>query len=111
MPHSLIFLSDNIVELKNLINGVDGSYINNATVDLTLLLDNVAVAGQAWPTTMAYVAGSSGLYRGTISPSVAVIEGDIYIAQINVNAGVGLVKRYKCKVVFETADCGESECQ
>lgn len=81
--------NDNLVELDELKDESDGSYVNDATVTLTDLedKDGTSVTGQSFPTSMAYVAASNGKYQGTLEDGLAVTAGEKYFATIDVDAG------------------------
>ena len=80
--------NDTVVELDALKNAALDSFINNATVSLTVVTAAGAeVGGQSWPVTMLYVADSDGRYRGTIDAGAAITEGNVYTAQITVSSG------------------------
>lgn len=77
MP-SLYYETDNVIEIPSLTDGIDGSYVNTATVQATLYdQDEVEITGQTWPLSMAYVAASNGTYRGTILDTINVSPGDL----------------------------------
>lgn len=94
--------NDNVIELDELKNEVAGTFLNAATVTVTVVdSGGTQVAGQTWPLTMNYVSGSDGKYRGTIedvavfnlfSPSGAVskTQGFNYIAKVTADGGTGL---------------------
>lgn len=80
--------SDMVIELNGLYDNLTGSYINTATVTVTLYDDNdVEIPGEVWPLTMSYVASSDGIYRATL---LAAIDSEAQAtgkAVINVSAG------------------------
>lgn len=83
--------NDTILEVKGLKNEVTGGFLNAATVT-AVLVDNEGdeVAGYSWPATLAYVAGSDGIYRATLPYSMSLSGGARYSAQITANGGSGL---------------------
>lgn len=91
----LFFGNDNLIELRGLKNEVAGTYLNAATVTVTLKdSDGDNVAGASWPMTMSYVASSNGIYRATLPSTLSVVEDGRYTAVVAVNGGAGLVARW-----------------
>lgn len=84
-----IFLSnDNLIELANLQNEVTGAYINDATVNVTLVNSTgTNVVGTTWPKVMPYVAASDGLYRATLGYDLVLTANSRYTANIVVVSG------------------------
>jgi len=75
--------NDHALDLQNLRNGATGEYINDATVQATLLdAAGDQVAGQSWPTVLTYRTGTPGCYRSQINDDVSVALGDAITAQI-----------------------------
>lgn len=92
-----VYLSDNLIEaagVKDVAAERDGAadpYLNSGTCTVTVFgEDGQEVAGQTWPTSMPYVAGSDGVYRGTIRKDAALVLGGRYEAVVAFDAGVGL---------------------
>lgn len=80
--------SDNTLTLEGLFDDASEAYVNDATVQLTLVDSaETEFAGQSWPLAMAYVAGSDGDYRGVIEDSVVAQEGESATAQITAVSG------------------------
>lgn len=99
-------LSDNVVILSGLKDEVSGAFINIATVEVTLVdRDGTPVTGQSWPTSMPYVAGSDGVYRGTLSDSLDLTKFESYTAQITADAGPGLQQYWECAGPAQAASC------
>lgn len=83
--------NDTILELERLKNDLTGAYLNSAAVAVTLLQDGGApVGGETWPKTLAYVAGSKGVYRATLPATLVLTPNQRVTAQVTANAGVGL---------------------
>ena len=93
----------NILELLELKDSVNDTFINDATVTAVLVdLAGVEIAGQSWPVTLAFVLGSNGDYRATISELVKLIKDTEFIFKITATkAGVG-VGFWKFRFVAET---------
>lgn len=85
---ALYYLNDNRLDVTGLRDG-DGTYLNSATVT-AILVDAatlVAVTGQTWPLTLAYVAASDGEYLGTIEYDVVVTTGQRLTLQVTAVSG------------------------
>lgn len=104
---ALLQLSDNLLEVVGAKNAATGAHINSATVTAILVDANsgAQIAGQAWPMTLAYVAGSNGDYRGTVNDDIVVTKGQQVIARITFNGGAGL-QRYTEKPLRIIVDRG-----
>jgi len=84
--------NDNLLEVSGLQNALNDSYINDATVTVTLTNQaGDAVSGQAFPLTLNYVTDSNGVYRATLEDALALTEGAIYTAKITADAGGDLI--------------------
>lgn len=83
--------NDTVLEVRGLKNEVTGAFLNAAAVTATLVdAEGDQVTGQSWPVTLAYVTGSDGLYRATLSYGMGLTSGGRYTAQITANGGSGL---------------------
>jgi hypothetical protein len=92
--------NDTVVEIRGLENDVTGENINTATVTCTLYdAESVAVAGQSWPLTLAYVASSAGVYRATMPYGIGITPASRYTLQVDVNAGAGLRGQWRIPCV------------
>ena len=88
----LFINSDNVLTVDELKNAVDDTYINDATVTVTLFdSDGVAVSGQTFPATMNYVSGSNGKYRATLQDDLSLTEDAEYEAVVSIDAGGDLL--------------------
>lgn len=93
----------NLLEIRGLKSAVEGAFVNNATVTVTIKDANGNnVSGQTWPTTMSYVSASSGDYRAVIEDDAALLPRQTYTAEISVNAGVDRIGFWK--YVFKPQD-------
>lgn len=91
MPEALYMQNDNLLQITGLQDAATGSYINDATVTVTLKDSaDVEVTGQSWPTTLGYVASSNGDYQATLSDQLALIDKADYVAEITADGGSGL---------------------
>lgn len=83
--------ASNVIELASLTNAVTGAVDNGATVTVTIKDwgGTTNISGETYPKSMAYVAASSGKYRATISPNLAIVAGTRYRAVINVTGNAG----------------------
>jgi hypothetical protein len=85
---TLYISNDNLLTVSDLKNAATGLYINDATVSVTLVnKTSVPVAGQTWPQSMEWVAGSNGVYRATMEDDLVLTAGQLYTAKISVDAG------------------------
>lgn len=96
--------NDNNVGLDGLVNPVDGEYVNDAVVELTLLdASGVELTGQAWPLTLVYVTASNGDYEGIIESTVVAVAGATGTMQIVATRGA-LVAEFELEYEFATRD-------
>lgn len=92
--------NDNLVELDELKDNADDSYVNDATVTVTLQEPGgTEVSGQTWPATMSYVASSDGKYQGTLEDDVSLIAGQPYNAIINVTASDDRIAKWTVECI------------
>jgi hypothetical protein len=81
-------LNDNLIEIDKLQDASDDSYINDATVTVTLKdSDGTNVTGQSWPLTLGYVAGTDGKYQGTLESALNLTSREQYYAHIDAVKG------------------------
>jgi hypothetical protein len=92
----------NVLELLGLKNAIAGTFVNDATVSVTVKKAGVAVTGQTWPTTMAYVAASDGNYRAIMKDTLELQAGRDHTAFIEVNAGTDRIGHWQFKFKPET---------
>jgi hypothetical protein len=79
----------NVLEIIGLKSAVEGTFVNDATVSVVVKDANgTPVAGQTWPTSLAYVTASSGDYRCILEHDLALENRQKYTAEISVEAGV-----------------------
>ncbi|MCR4300972.1 MAG: hypothetical protein NUV51_05120 [Sulfuricaulis sp.] len=63
-------------------------YLNAATVAVTLKDSaGVNITGETWPKTLAYVAGSNGRYRATLSDLIGIVPGQPVKATVTAEQG------------------------
>lgn len=92
--------NDALIEVKGLTDRSTGDYVNDATVNVTLLdAARVEVAGQIWPLAMTYVEGTNAVYRATLLASLPVASGARYTAVIDADGGLGLLAQWEIDVV------------
>jgi hypothetical protein len=89
MSERMVYLSDNIIELRGLYDETEAEYVSDATVEVTLtdLKTDVAITGETWPLTMAYVTASDGYYRATLVDSLGVTKGQALRATVEAVKG------------------------
>lgn len=84
MLHIIYKDNTSTVELRGLSNSVDGQWVNDAIVTMTLKdLSGNLVGGQTWPITLSYIANSRGRYTGSFSHLAEVVPGTTYEATIS----------------------------
>jgi len=103
VPFEILFvLNDNILELIGLKDVVLDSFMNAATVTITLNDRNdVPVTGQTWPTAMDYVAASDGKYRAVLEDAMSLDAGKNYTAIIDADGGVNLKGHWEVELKAE----------
>jgi hypothetical protein len=95
--------NDNLLELVELKDVVADTFVNTATVSVTLVdKDGVEVSGETWPLTMLYVAASNGIYRATIIDTLTLIVDALYTAQITANDGANRLAYWEFPIRVET---------
>jgi len=78
----------NLIEVVGLKSAIEGEFIADATVRVTVKdADGAEVSGQTWPTDMAYVATSNGNYRGILKDTLDLTAGTLYVAHVDADAG------------------------
>lgn len=88
--------NSNILRLTGVKNQATGSYMNTASVAVTIKdLEENEVAGQTWPLFFDYVADSNGNYIAIISEDLDLIPGTEYVAEVISDNGDGLVGSWK----------------
>jgi len=95
-----IFVANtNVLDLIGLKSAIEDTYINDATVTVTLKhkATDEEVAGQTWPTTMEYLVGTDGEYRAIIEHDVEFIANKDVIAYIEVDGGPERIGHWEFK--------------
>jgi hypothetical protein len=81
--HYIYLANSTTVKLEGLESSVDASYVNDATVEMTIKdAQGNNVAGETWPLSMVYVTASNGNYLGEVSHALALVDGAEYSASI-----------------------------
>lgn len=82
-----LYAGNNSIEvlLEGLKNASSGSYINDATVTVTIYESDgtTEVTGVSWPVTMTYVTSSNGNYRGIVSADSNIVACTKYKIKIS----------------------------
>lgn len=89
MLSSIYIGNDTVIEIEGLIDSVDDTYVNDATVSIQLYeIDGYGDVGDAFgsPVTMDYVTDSDGDYIGIIESSVGLTLGNKYLAIITASS-------------------------
>jgi hypothetical protein len=85
----------NVLDLVLFKSEIEGTFINNATVTVTVTdTDDVAIAGATWPLAMPYIAASSGTYRAILSDTLPLVPKTSYIAHITASGGTDRIGRW-----------------
>lgn len=88
MRSVIFYNSENIIKLLNLRDGETGSYINDASVIVSLFdVNGSNVTGETWPKTMTYVTGSNGQYKAVLTNGLSLTEDAEYEAVITASDG------------------------
>jgi len=91
--------SDTLIELSALKRSATDTYVNDATVTMTL--KDVNGVALVTGTSMAYVAGSNGKYQGTLQNTLTLTAGYKYFLEITATRGTEvLFKRILCYAVY-----------
>jgi len=91
--------NDSVLTLSGLINSVDSTYINSATVTYSLVDSNGATVDSG---SMAYVASSNGIYRATLADTLSLTAGDSYTVIVDADGGSGLKYHSESAVIAAT---------
>jgi hypothetical protein len=95
----LLIGNDQTLLVEGLQDEITGDYINNATVTATIKdKRDVAVAGQSWPATLAYVDDSNGNYRGNLEDGLELVQGRVYWVEITANAGSDIIAFWRFRL-------------
>ncbi len=93
----------NLIEVVGLKSAVEGSFVNDADVSVTVKdASGTNVSGQTWPTTLAYIAASDGLYRGILEDDLALVDGAQYYAHVDADGGADRVGHWEFAFVPKT---------
>lgn len=96
---TLYISSDNVLTLVGLNDTVANTYLNSASVSVTLKdSSGNNVSGETWPLAMAYVASSNGNYRATLTDSLILTDAANYTAEVVADAGAGLKRTFKVPI-------------
>lgn len=90
MAYTIYRLNDNTVEVSLLALSTDGSYLNAATVTMTLCTyasGSRVVVTDASALSLTYVTGSNGRYQGAIPASLTLVAGDTHTLEITATSG------------------------
>jgi len=89
-PQTLFYLNDNLLRLTGLRDALSGTYIDSATVTVTLKdrFGN-AVSGVTWPLVFSPAGGGTGDYSVVIPDDIQVMRNVQYTAEIIADDGPG----------------------
>lgn len=101
--HELYVGNDMLLDLARLRDTIDGSYLDAATVTVSLATQaGVPVVGESWPLALDYVTGSNGTYSATLRDTLELVPGVRYVATVNVDAGEGRTARWTMDCIART---------
>lgn len=101
--HVLYVGNDMLLDLARLRDAIDGSYLDTATVTVTLTDANGnPVVGESWPLELAYVEDSLGTYRATLRDTLVLAPNGRYLAAVTVTAGEGRTARWIMDCIART---------
>jgi len=88
VPLRLLKNNDMSLELDSVADARTLSALNSGVSTITLTtLTGTEISGQAWPTLIEYVSGSSGTYRGILGNDLTVTAGQKLLALVTFSAG------------------------
>lgn len=108
-PSELVkyYLSDDVLEVAGLRNGLTGAYLNSGVAATVTVVDSagVDVVGQVWPLSLSYVTSSDGVWRATLVAALILVPGDWYTARLTIDGGGGLkdYREFPLEVVVKGA--------
>jgi len=100
-----LYLSeDNLIEMDELTDAADGTYVNDATMTFSIKDTAEAVLTGANGVTMSYVAASNGKYQG-VSPKTVVftVATTYYLEVTAASSGRDGFRRITCKAQYHGA--------
>ena len=101
--HILYLGNNSIVDVTGLRNENTGAFVNDADLSMTLLDKTGAqVGGANWPVPFRYLDESNGVYRATLPHTLAIAEGERYVARVVANATLGLRAQWDMLCVGRT---------
>ena len=93
----------NKIEVEEVKSEVTGLFLTDADLEFTIVDSNGdEVAGQVWPSPMAYVLGTDGTYRGIVKDTCELVAGADYTAVIEGDAGPDNVARWEYEFRAQT---------
>jgi hypothetical protein len=89
MLNMTVFVANtNVLELLGLKSAIEGTFINDATVAVTVKdKTGTNVTGETWPLSMAYVTTSNGNYRAILKDTLPLANGQKYKAHVTADGG------------------------
>lgn len=91
MPNVIYKANDNMLIIRGLstVDELGQSLFldDNATVELTLKVNNVNVAGQTWPADMVYITGSNGDFFANVDDTITLPDSGVVQALLVVDNG------------------------
>lgn len=82
------------------------NFLNNDTVVVTLLdIAGAQIAGETWPFTMTYEAGSNGKYEAVLSETLDIEEGMLLTSIIDGGTTFPEKAHFECLILVDTRRC------
>lgn len=100
MAYTLWINNDNTISVKGLHDPTSGSFMNDATISLTLTdSQDIPVTGQAFPVVVDYIADSDGNYQATLENTLNLTDGASYIAVVTATSASGINAEWQLPAV------------
>ena len=95
MGCQLVLNLDNSITLEIILTNpkVDPIYVNDSTVTALIKDSTGAIIKASFA--LPYVAASNGIYRETITPVAALVEGQLYTVEIDATGSDGIIGHWE----------------
>ncbi len=87
----------NVLDIVGLKNAIADTFINDATVTVTIKGPDGEDIDGDWPMTMDYVASSDGDYRAVLASELPLVANKNHLAIIDADGGAGLIGHWEKK--------------
>ena len=100
---TLFMESDNLIEVDELKFSADGTFVNDATVVMTLKDTDGDALANASNVTLSYVSSSDGKYQGILDSTVPLVLGTDYFLFIVATQSTNKTTfKTQCKTEFKS---------